>query len=279
MEINQDPVREQVANFHDWKSDFPFPSWLTPWCPLRLNPVSPWQRCLQCYTPRTTSTHFRWVWVCTTEHLFERFTSLCNLSPVHWGLSFLLRCQSVPKPPPVPPSKKRKRVVEEPPVVLAPKPLLSGAVPLEAFLTTLQKVGKLQASVAISRICTVHTVTSGNVCIPDQCLISYEGKVRVFIFCLAAWNHRGKSGGDGRRTHPAPPGRGHADPAGGGRDAHRLWQQRAAAHHTERPGAPLPAEALTPALLLTFLCFVFNTCPCFTWNIYAPCKGHLRFVK
>lgn len=49
----------------------------------------------------------------------------------------------MPKPPPVPPTKKRKRVIEEPPVVLAPKPLLSGAVPLEAFLATLQKVGDI----------------------------------------------------------------------------------------------------------------------------------------
>lgn len=30
--------------------------------------------------------------------------------------------------------------MEEPPVALAPKPLLSGAVPLEAFLATLEKV-------------------------------------------------------------------------------------------------------------------------------------------
>lgn len=49
-------------------------------------------------------------------------------------------CQMVPKPLPVPQSKKRKRVIEEPPVTMAPKPLLSGAVPLEAFLATLQKV-------------------------------------------------------------------------------------------------------------------------------------------
>uniref|UniRef100_A0A8C9YPH6 Integrator complex subunit 9 n=1 Tax=Sander lucioperca TaxID=283035 RepID=A0A8C9YPH6_SANLU len=55
--------------------------------------------------------------------------------------------QSVPKPPPVPPSKKRKRVMEEPPVVLAPKPLLSGAVPLEAFLATLQKHGITEVKV------------------------------------------------------------------------------------------------------------------------------------
>lgn len=52
----------------------------------------------------------------------------------------LLCCQSVSKPPPVPPSKKRKRIMEEPPAVLGPKPLLSGVVPLEVFLTTLQKV-------------------------------------------------------------------------------------------------------------------------------------------
>uniref|UniRef100_A0A8C6LHS8 Integrator complex subunit 9 n=1 Tax=Nothobranchius furzeri TaxID=105023 RepID=A0A8C6LHS8_NOTFU len=55
--------------------------------------------------------------------------------------------QSVPKPPPVAPSKKRKRVVEEPPVGLAPKPLLSGAVPLESFLVTLQKHGITEVKV------------------------------------------------------------------------------------------------------------------------------------
>lgn len=79
---------------------------------------------------------------------------------------------------------------------------------------------------------------------------------------FAAWNHRGESGGNGRRTHPAPTGRGHADSAGGGRDTHRLRQQRAIAHHTERPGAPLPPETLTrihftPSLLFTFKCSCF----------------------
>ena len=39
--------------------------------------------------------------------------------------------------------------MEEPPVVQAPKPLLSGAVPLEAFLATLQKVWNLQTSVSM----------------------------------------------------------------------------------------------------------------------------------
>lgn len=37
--------------------------------------------------------------------------------------------------------------MEEPPVVLAPKPLLSGAVPLEAFLATLQKHGITEVKV------------------------------------------------------------------------------------------------------------------------------------
>lgn len=55
--------------------------------------------------------------------------------------------QPVPKPPPLPPSKKRKRVVEEPPEVLAPKPLLSGAVPLEAFLAMLHKHGITEVKV------------------------------------------------------------------------------------------------------------------------------------
>lgn len=55
--------------------------------------------------------------------------------------------QSVPKPPPAPPSKKRKRVLEEPPAALSPKPLLSGAVPLEGFLATLQKHGITEVKV------------------------------------------------------------------------------------------------------------------------------------
>lgn len=88
------------------------------------------------------------LWICTTK------------MGMWWTLSAKLRqkllffplpcCQSVPKPPPVPPTKKRKRVIEEPPVVLAPKPLLSGAVPLEAFLATLQKVWNLQTFVGAS---------------------------------------------------------------------------------------------------------------------------------
>jgi len=107
-------------------------SWPTRWCPLRWNPASPWQLCLLWCTQKTTSTHSRWVhgmrWRCMRcpSAVCRRFSSMC------W--------QSVPKPPPAPPSKKRKRVMEEPPVVLVPKPLLSGAVPLEAFLATLQKV-------------------------------------------------------------------------------------------------------------------------------------------
>ncbi|CAN9507619.1 unnamed protein product [Ophioblennius macclurei] len=55
--------------------------------------------------------------------------------------------QSVPKPPPAPPTKKRKRVLEEPLLGMAPKPLLSGAVPLEAFLATLQKHGITEVKV------------------------------------------------------------------------------------------------------------------------------------
>uniref|UniRef100_A0A674NH28 Integrator complex subunit 9 n=1 Tax=Takifugu rubripes TaxID=31033 RepID=A0A674NH28_TAKRU len=55
--------------------------------------------------------------------------------------------QSVPKPPPVPPTKKRKRLMDEPPVVPAPKRLLSGVVPLETFLTTLQKHGITEVKV------------------------------------------------------------------------------------------------------------------------------------
>lgn len=49
----------------------------------------------------------------------------------------------MPKPAPVAPSKKRKRLMEEVPELSSPKPLLSGAVPLEAFLASLHKVGEL----------------------------------------------------------------------------------------------------------------------------------------
>ncbi|KAJ8356645.1 hypothetical protein SKAU_G00194390 [Synaphobranchus kaupii] len=55
--------------------------------------------------------------------------------------------QPAAKPAPAPPSKKRKRVVEEPPEVLTPKPLLSGAVPLEHFLATLSKHGITEVKV------------------------------------------------------------------------------------------------------------------------------------
>lgn len=61
----------------------------------------------------------------------------------------------------------------------------------------------------------------------------------------AARHHGGEGGGDGRRTHPAPAGGGHPDSAGGGRDAHRVRQQRAAAHLAAGPGAALPAQAVT----------------------------------
>ncbi|XP_041106638.1 integrator complex subunit 9 [Polyodon spathula] len=49
--------------------------------------------------------------------------------------------------PAPPPSKKRKRVLEEPPEHRAPKPLLSGAVPIEQFLATLQKHGITEVKV------------------------------------------------------------------------------------------------------------------------------------
>uniref|UniRef100_W5LH74 Integrator complex subunit 9 n=1 Tax=Astyanax mexicanus TaxID=7994 RepID=W5LH74_ASTMX len=55
--------------------------------------------------------------------------------------------QPVPKPVPVPPSKKRKRLMEEVPDLLSPKPLLSGAVPLEAFLASLHKSGITEVKV------------------------------------------------------------------------------------------------------------------------------------
>lgn len=72
----------------------------------------------------------------------------------------------------------------------------------------------------------------------------------LYSSCLCSErNLRGEGGGDGRRSHPAPAGRGRAHPAGGRRNAHRLWQQRATAHCPQRPGAPLPPEALTSDLL------------------------------
>ncbi|TRZ03895.1 hypothetical protein DNTS_030904 [Danionella cerebrum] len=55
--------------------------------------------------------------------------------------------QPVPKPAPMAPTKKRKRVVEEPPESLNPKPLLSGAIPLEPFLATLHKNGIMEVKV------------------------------------------------------------------------------------------------------------------------------------
>lgn len=48
----------------------------------------------------------------------------------------------MPKPAPVAPSKKRKRLIDEVPERSTPKPLLNGAVPLEAFLASLHKVGE-----------------------------------------------------------------------------------------------------------------------------------------
>uniref|UniRef100_A0A8C2WX85 Integrator complex subunit 9 n=1 Tax=Cyclopterus lumpus TaxID=8103 RepID=A0A8C2WX85_CYCLU len=73
--------------------------------------------------------------------------SLATVSAVLHSKDNKHTLQSVPKPPPAPLSKKRKRVLEEPPVLLAPKPLLSGAVPLEAFLATLQKHGITEVKV------------------------------------------------------------------------------------------------------------------------------------
>uniref|UniRef100_A0A4W4F5K6 Integrator complex subunit 9 n=1 Tax=Electrophorus electricus TaxID=8005 RepID=A0A4W4F5K6_ELEEL len=55
--------------------------------------------------------------------------------------------QPVPKPIPVPPSKKRKRLLEEVPELLTPKPLLSGAIPLDAFLASLHKSGVTEVKV------------------------------------------------------------------------------------------------------------------------------------
>ncbi|TNN37980.1 Integrator complex subunit 9 [Liparis tanakae] len=73
--------------------------------------------------------------------------SLATVSAVLHSKDNKHTLQSVVKPPPAPPGKKRKRVPEEPPVLLAPKPLLSGAVPLEAFLATLQKHGITEVKV------------------------------------------------------------------------------------------------------------------------------------
>lgn len=89
----------------------------------------------------------------------------------------------------------------------------------------------------------------------------------------AAWYHRGEGGGDGRRTHPAPAGGGHTNSAGGGRDAHRLRQQRATAHHAARPGAPLPAETLTRSLLMR-LYSIFS----FIGLMMVERGGHLKLI-
>lgn len=70
-------------------------------------------------------------------------------------------------------------------------------------------------------------------------------KKGVLMSLSAAWDHGGESGRDSRRSHPAFTGRGYTDPAGGGRDTHSVQQQWAAANHTERPGAPIPAETVT----------------------------------
>uniref|UniRef100_A0A8C5I3W0 Integrator complex subunit 9 n=1 Tax=Gouania willdenowi TaxID=441366 RepID=A0A8C5I3W0_GOUWI len=73
--------------------------------------------------------------------------SVANVSAILHSKDNKHTLQSVPKAAPAPPSKKRKRVVEEPPVGGAPKPLLSGAVPLEPFLATLQKHGITEVKV------------------------------------------------------------------------------------------------------------------------------------
>uniref|UniRef100_A0A6Q2Z3G2 Integrator complex subunit 9 n=1 Tax=Esox lucius TaxID=8010 RepID=A0A6Q2Z3G2_ESOLU len=73
--------------------------------------------------------------------------SLATVSAVLQSKDNKHTLQPVPKPLPLPPSKKRKRVVEEPPEVLAPKPLLSGSVPLEAFLAVLHKHGITEVKV------------------------------------------------------------------------------------------------------------------------------------
>ena len=67
-------------------------------------------------------------------------------------------------------------------------------------------------------------------------------------FLWSEWHHGGEGGGDGRRTHTAPADRGRTHPAGRGRHAHRLRQQRAPPHHPERPGDPLPSETMTSTL-------------------------------
>ncbi|KAG7316442.1 hypothetical protein KOW79_019983 [Hemibagrus wyckioides] len=67
--------------------------------------------------------------------------SVANVSAVLQSKDNKHVLQFVPKPAPVAPSKKRKRLMEEVPELSSPKPLLSGAVPLEAFLASLHKNG------------------------------------------------------------------------------------------------------------------------------------------
>ncbi|GAA6102159.1 integrator complex subunit 9 isoform X1 [Tachysurus ichikawai] len=66
--------------------------------------------------------------------------SVANVSAVLQSKDNKHVLQLVPKPAPVAPSKKRKRLIDEVPERSTPKPLLNGAVPLEAFLASLHKI-------------------------------------------------------------------------------------------------------------------------------------------
>lgn len=64
---------------------------------------------------------------------------------------FLLIHQLPPKPPQPPASKKRKRVSDDVPECKSLKPLLSGSIPVDQFVQTLEKVRSLGWQVGLSR--------------------------------------------------------------------------------------------------------------------------------
>lgn len=63
---------------------------------------------------------------------------------IHLITVHLLIHQLPPKPPQPPASKKRKRVSEDVPDCKPLKPLLSGSIPVDQFVQTLEKVKSFQ---------------------------------------------------------------------------------------------------------------------------------------
>lgn len=72
---------------------------------------------------------------------FACFPTFCILQS---GIFNLLIHQLPPKPPQPPASKKRKRVSDDVPECKSLKPLLSGSIPVDQFVQTLEKVRNLQ---------------------------------------------------------------------------------------------------------------------------------------